>query len=100
MSKNHERRKSVRIAQTSALKVEDLKSGKIYNAGMFNYSKNGIYFESDSLLNPGEQIYIGIQDSPYAPISDVLEYYRAEIMWRKKLKDSYFYRWPGRWRTC
>ena len=95
MSKNQERRKSARIDQTSALKVEDLKSGKIYKARMFNYSQNGFYFESDSILNPGEQIYIGIQDSPYAPIADVLEYYRAEIVWRKKLKDSYFYHGYG-----
>jgi Tfp pilus assembly protein PilZ len=88
--KNFERRDNVRIDQVSALKVKNLKSGKIHNARMFNFSKNGLYFESDSVLHTGDHIYIGIQDSPYASSSGVLEYYRAEIRWHKRLKDSYF----------
>ena len=90
MNENLERRKSVRIDHTSAIKVKNLQSGKIYKAKMFNYSKNGLYFESNSVLHSGDQIYIGVQDSPYASEPGVLEYYRAQIMWRKKLKDSYF----------
>jgi hypothetical protein len=90
MDENLERRKSVRIDHIAPLKVKNLKSGKIYKARMFNYSKNGLYFETDSVLHSGDQIYIGIQDSPYASLSGVLEYYRAVIMWGKKLKDSYF----------
>jgi hypothetical protein len=57
---------------------------------MFNYSKEGFYFESDSVLNPGMQIYIGIQNSPYASLPDVLEYRRGELMWQKKLVKSFF----------
>jgi hypothetical protein len=88
--KNLERREDARIDQISPLKIKSLKSGKVHNARMFNYSKNGLYFESDSVLHTADQIYIGIQDSPYASSSGVLEYYRAEIRWHKKLKDSYF----------
>ena len=90
MDKNLERRENVRIDQTSPLKIKNLKSGKIYNARMFNYSRNGLYFESDRVLQTGDQIYIGIQDSPYASSTGVLEYFRAEIRWHKKLKESYF----------
>ena len=90
MGKNLERREDARIEQISPLKIKNLKSGKIHNARMFNYSKNGMYFESDSILLTGDHIYIGIQDSPYAPSSGVVEYYRAQIRWHKKLKDSYF----------
>ena len=57
---------------------------------MFNYSKGGFYFESDSVLNPGIQIYIGIKNSPYASLPDVLEYHRGEVVWRKEVKDSFF----------
>jgi Tfp pilus assembly protein PilZ len=85
---NFENRNSTRINHTSSLEVKDLQSGNIHNAKMFNYSREGVYFESDSVLNPGMQVYIGIQNSPYASLPDVLEYYRAEIMWRKKLKRS------------
>ena len=90
MVENFERRKNVRIDHTAALKVEEQKSGKLFKARMFNYSKNGLYFESDHILDPGDQIYIEIEDSPYASCGGVFEYYRTEIKWRKKLKDSYF----------
>ena len=87
---NLENRDTARIDHTSSLQVQDMESEKIYKARMFNYSKEGIYFESDSVLNPGIQIYIGIQNSPYASMPDVLEYHRAQIMWRKELKRSFF----------
>jgi len=90
MTENLENRKSARINHTSPLIVKDVKSGKIHNAKMFNYSKEGFYFESDSVLNPGIQIYIGIKNSPYASLPDVLEYHRGEVVWRKELKDSFF----------
>ena len=90
MTENLENRKSARINHTSALQVKDPQSGKIHNAKMFNYSKEGFYFESDSDLNPGIQIYIGIKNSPYASLPDVLEYHRGEVVWRKELQDSFF----------
>ena len=90
MAGNLERRENARIDHTSPLKIKDRKSGKIYKARLLNYSKNGLYFETDSMLNPGDQIYTGIQDSPYAASSGVFEYFKCEIRWRKKLKHSIF----------
>jgi Tfp pilus assembly protein PilZ len=87
---NLENRDTARIDHISSVQVKDLASGKIHRARMFNYSKEGVYFESDSVLNPGTQIYIGIQNSPYESLPDVLEYHQAQIMWRKTLKRSYF----------
>ena len=87
---NLENRDSVRLDHTSSIQVQDIESGKIHKARMFNYSKKGFYFESDSVLNPGMHIYIAIQNSPYSSLPDVLEYYRGELMWRKKLKKSFF----------
>jgi ribosomal protein S1 len=87
---NLENRDTVRMDHISTLQVQDIESGKIHKARMFNYSKDGVYFESDSVLKPGTQIYIGIQNSPYASLPDVLEYHLAQIVWQKKLKDSFF----------
>ena len=87
---NFENRKSTRINHTSSLQVKDLQSGKIHKAKMINYSKEGVYFESDSVLNPGMQVYIAIQNSPYASLPDLLEYHRAEIIWRRKLGSSFY----------
>ena len=89
-TENLENRDTARMDHVSSVQVQDIESGKIHKARMFNYSKEGVYFESDSVLNPGTQIYIGIQDSPYASMPDVLEYHLAQIMWQKKLKDSFF----------
>ena len=90
MNENLERRNSVRIEHISPLRIENIKSGEIYDARMFNYSKNGLYFETDSTLHFGDQIRVQIQDSPFASIPNTLEYYQAEIMWVKELKESYF----------
>ena len=89
-AENLENRENARLDHVSSVQVQDIESGKIHKARMFNFSKEGVYFESDSVLNPGMQIYVGIQNSPFASLPDVLEYHRAEIMWRKKLKDSFF----------
>jgi hypothetical protein len=87
---NIEGRDSARLDHISSIQVQDIESGKIHKAKMCNYSKEGFCFESDSVLNPGMHIYIGIQNSPYASLPDVLEYYRGELMWRKKLHNSFF----------
>jgi len=90
MTENFESRDAVRIEHISQLKVKDIGSGEIYEARMFNYSNSGIYFESDGLLEKGLKIYISIQNSPYFLSSGILEYYNGEVMWRKKLKRSFF----------
>jgi hypothetical protein len=49
-----------------------------------------MYFESDFAPDPGTDVFIGIEDSPYSSGHDV---YRAKVMWVKKLadRDSFFY---------
>jgi Tfp pilus assembly protein PilZ len=55
------------------------------------FSDNGLYFEADNLLQPGEEIFVGIDNSPFASSMDTYECYRVKIVWRKKLKKSAFY---------
>ena len=90
MIENHERRQNVRIEHTSVLRIKDLKSGKVHKARLLNYSKNGLYFETDNWLNLGEEVFIGIESSPYSVSHDTYECLRAKIMWRKKLPTSHF----------
>lgn len=85
-----EMRSSARIDHSSPIQIKDMQSGNLHKARMQNYSSDGLYFESDSMLSAGMQIYLGIKDSPFATSSDVLEYRRAEILWRKKLKQSFY----------
>ena len=83
-------RSSARIDHASPIQIKDIQTGNLHRAKMQNYSREGLYFESDSMLNSGASIYLGIKNSPFAAEPDVLEYRRAEILWRKMLKQSFY----------
>ena len=88
---NSEKRNKARLDHQCPVTIEDLQVGRIYRAKMLNYSENGLYFEADKLLQPGEGVFIGIEDSSVASLSDTYKCYRAKIIWRKKLTTSSFY---------
>lgn len=80
-----EERKNTRFRHLSAITREDVVSGIHYGANMYNYSKDGLYFEADYLLEPDDEIFIGIEHSPFASAPGVYECYRAKVKWRKDL---------------
>ena len=88
---NSEKRIKARVDYQCLVTIEDLQVGRIYRAKMLNYSENGLYFEADRLLQPGEGIFIGIEDSSVASLADTYRCYRAKIIWRRKLTKSPFY---------
>jgi hypothetical protein len=87
---NTENRSDARLQHSARIVLENFEGGVMYEARLANYSKKGIYFESDFYLVPGIEIFAGILDSPFASESDVYECYRARIKWRKFLEDSVF----------
>ena len=87
---NTENRSDVRLQHSARIVLEDFEGGVMNEARMVNYSKKGLYFESDFYLVPGIEIFAGINDSPFASESDVYECYRARIKWRKFLENSVF----------
>lgn len=91
LDSNPEKRKNARIDHRCAVTIENLKAGVIHRAKMMNFSAHGLYFEADNLLQPGDEIFVGIDDSPFSPAKDTYECYRVKIVWRKKLKTSAFY---------
>ena len=90
MGDNPENRDNARIKYKSPVTIENLKAGIIYQARMLNFSKYGLYFETDSLLGLGDEVFIGIEYSPYADSQDTYECVRANIMWRRELPTSFF----------
>ena len=90
MDDNPENRDNARIRYKSPVTIENLKAGIIYQARMLNFSKFGLYFEADSLLGLGDEVFIGIEYSPYADSQDTYECVRAKIMWRRELPTSFF----------
>ena len=49
-----------------------------YTAKMYNLSKSGVYFESDQIIYPGEDIYIRLKNHT-SPVNDDKAHIRVEI---------------------
>ena len=90
IAENYENRENVRLDEYRPISVKDLKAGIFHKVTMLNHSKAGMYFEADSILQPGAEIYLGIEDSSHASFVDELECKLARIIWRKKLKKSFY----------
>ncbi len=87
----YEKRSDPRIIHKSPIKVEDIKAGKTYRARMVNYSKNGLYFETNLPLKSVTEVSIELEDPPQESSSlDLKGRYGAEIMWHIKLEDSLY----------
>jgi len=90
VSSNPESRKNARFEHQSIIRHEDLDEGIYASSKMFNFSRNGLYFESNVLLESGEKIFIGIENSPYVHNPGTYECYHAEIRWRNDLEYSMY----------
>ena len=90
MSGYIERRGGARIEFKSPLKIKNLKGGTFSHARMVNYCDNGLYFESNSSLTEGAEIILGIENSPYSNGSDVIDVYRAKILWRQPIQSNFY----------
>ena len=87
----YEKRADARNVYKAPITVDDIKAGKTFRARMVNYSKNGLYFETNLPLKSATEIHIELGDSPNTSSSfDLKERYGAEIMWHRKLKDSLY----------
>ena len=90
--KNPERRAKARLTHVAPVNLKDINTGATYTARMFNYSETGLYFESDSLIDPGTEVYVGIRRTSYDKSPSDYNCYRGVIRWRGKLpEDSHFY---------
>ena len=90
METNPEQRGNSRFPHEAAIMFENYSTGNYYEGRMANYSRAGLYFESDFAPNPGMEIFIGIENSPFSAGHDV---YRAKVMWCSELheKVSFYY---------
>ena len=88
MDDNPERRDRTRFPHETLLTLENEEIGQLHGVRMYNFSRSGVYFETNFYLQPGTDLFVGIQSSPFAEKSDVYECYRAVIKWRKYLEES------------
>ncbi len=89
-SKNREKRRKRRFYYETAVALESIEGGVTSVAKMFNVSEGGVYFESDTRIPAGKQIYIWIANSPFARDPGVYESQRVKVVWRSHLKESIY----------
>jgi len=84
-----DQRKNKRLRCEAVIWHDNLLPEIFYNAKMYNLSKGGVYFESDQIIYPEEDIYIGLKD-PASSINDNKAHIRVEITRRKDLQNASF----------
>ena len=88
MKSNNERRYHKRF-KYEALISHDVSSNDIIHSGkMFNFSKGGLYFESDEPIYPDEEIFVGLATLADPADQDTQLLFEVKIIWRQELKDS------------
>jgi len=88
LDSNLESRDNTRFEYESPVKCKYLKTGRSYDAIMYNYCGNGLYFETDLKLNPGNELDLGIINSPYSSNSNAYECYCARVIRCDKLPED------------
>lgn len=90
MGPTTERRKHKRH-QYEAFISHDILSPEVKPAGkIFNFSKQGLYFESNHNFLPLEEIFVEIIDHARSSDTEQELLFDVEVIWRKKLPDAPF----------
>ena len=85
MKRKKEKRIEARSDHSAPVLVKKPESDSVFRAQMANFSSRGLYFESNTILYPSEEIDIGIDNSPYLDLANIYDCYRATIQWRMTL---------------
>jgi Tfp pilus assembly protein PilZ len=87
---NIERRKHKRTNYEAMISHEILTDENIQTGKMFNFSKGGVYFESDQTIYPGDEILIKLLKLPDEPDNYEQFPFGIEIIWHRDLQNSIF----------
>jgi Tfp pilus assembly protein PilZ len=90
MDQYSEKRSDSRVYYWTPITIQESGICFLYGARLANYSRRGLYFETDRLLNPGAKVYIGVQDSSHRFFSEDYGSFLVEIIWRKPLSEISF----------
>ena len=87
-----ERRKFRRFSYEAIISHDLLTRQKIFAGKIANFSKGGLYFESDQTIHPGEEIFLKLTKPADAPGDDSLPQlpFVVKILWHKSLQASAF----------
>ena len=80
-----ELRNGERFYSKTPVLVEDKRIGYRYDGTMFNYSRGGMYLETDYAPRPSRKIKIKVRNLPNSPSP---RSYLAKVRWRQPLVDK------------
>ncbi len=88
-----DQRTEIRLPHESLILIEDFQSGKNCLGKIVDYSVGGMGLRSEYRLEPGADIFIGIENSPYSTNHDI---FRAQVVWCKAISDGFdFFRFAA-----
>jgi hypothetical protein len=77
-----DKRATKRFDHEAPLVINNCDGGTNASGRMYNYSRGGLYLESDAALNPGTHVRIDIEASPTVPAAD---HFYATVRWCKEI---------------
>ena len=92
MDLNTERRRHRRFFCEADISHDILAQNNIYKGKLYNFSKVGLYFESDQTIFPGEEIFIKFEDQQDSSTDNFMTQlpFGVEIVWQNDLSESSF----------
>ncbi len=82
MRTNLEKRDCARFYHEAPVVIEKCGTGLYYEARMYNYSLQGMYFESDLALVSGTRVNLWLSDLPEASLPEINS---AEVRWNAEI---------------
>ncbi len=79
------RREEIRSRHQSLILLKEIPSGRYSLYEVTEYSIGGMGLRSEYGLEPGTDIFIGIENSPYSSNHDI---FRAQVVWCEKRFDD------------
>jgi Tfp pilus assembly protein PilZ len=89
---NSERRTHRRFVYEANISHDLLAHNHIYKGKLHNFSKGGLYFESNQSIFPGEEVFIKFKDQPEAISNGIMSQlpFGVEILWQIDLPGDFF----------
>jgi hypothetical protein len=85
MRSNLEKRDCARFYHEAPVVIEQCGTGLYYEARMFNFSLQGMYFESDLVLIPGTRVNLWLSDFPEDSLPEISS---AEVRWNEEITGA------------
>ncbi|CAB1078177.1 hypothetical protein D1AOALGA4SA_5939 [Olavius algarvensis Delta 1 endosymbiont] len=95
-----EKRRYKRFKYEALISHDISTNGNIHPGRMLDFSKGGLYFESDKNILSGEVIFLGLDIRTESPGYDTQIFFEVKIVWKKALEGlSYGFGYGGKFLT-